>query len=148
MKRPRTVKHKNLTRIDRAAKGTHGYFVRIQWKGERRSKFFSDQVYGDRLAALGAALDWRNATERDIGKPRTERQVLGIIHSSTGVPGVRRRREGHTEYYEATWTTTTGKQRRTKFSIPRHGEQRALALARKAREQGERTRWRTPARDE
>jgi hypothetical protein len=144
----RTVRHKNLTRIDHPKKNTHGYFVRIQWKGQRRSKFFSDRVHGDRLAALVAALEWRDATEKELGKPRTERQVLGTIYSSTGIPGVRRRREGHTEYYEATWTTTVGKQRRTKFSIARHGEKRALQLARKARQQGERERLRTPAYDD
>src|SRR5262245_52059340 len=72
----RKLKHKNLTRIDHPAKRTHGYFVRIQWKGERRAKFFSDGVYGDRLAALDAALEWRNATEAELGKPRTDRQVV------------------------------------------------------------------------
>lgn len=143
--RKRTVKHKNITRVDHPASRTHGYNVRIQWRGERRSKFFSDRMYGDRLAALFAALEWRNATEKELGKPRTERQVLGIVYSSTGVPGVRRRREGHTEYFEATWGTTAGKQRRTKFSINRHGEKRALQLARQARQRGERERLRTPA---
>jgi hypothetical protein len=144
--RKRTVRHKNVTRVDHPASRTHGYSVRIQWKGERRAKFFSDGVYGDRLAALVAAIDWRDATEKELGKPRTERQVLGITYSPSGIPGVRRVREGHTDYYEATWGTTAGKQGRTKFSIARHGEKRALQLARKARQQGERARLRTPAR--
>jgi hypothetical protein len=143
--RKRTVKHKNITRVDHDASRTHGYSVRIQWKGERRAKFFSDGQYRDRLAALSAAIDWRNATEQELGKPRTERQVVGTTYSSTGIPGVRRRREGQTEYYEATWGTSAGKQRRTKYSIARHGEKRALQLARKARQQGERERLRTPA---
>ena len=146
--RERTVKHKNLTRIDHPTKNTFGYFVRIMWKGERRSKFFSDSVYGDRLAALFAALEWRDATEKELGKPRTERQVLGITHSPSGITGVRRVREGHTDYYEATWGTTAGKQARTRFSIARHGEKRALQLARKARQEGERNRLRTPARED
>src|SRR5689334_16386297 len=120
--RVRSVKHKNITRVDHDASRTHGYNVRIQWQGERRSKFFSDRTYGDRLAALFAAIDWRNATEKELGKPRTERQVLGIVYSSSGIPGVRRVREGHTDYYEATWGTTAGKQARTKYSIARHGE--------------------------
>ena len=111
--RIRSVRHKNITRVDHEASRTHGYNVRIQWQGERRSKFFSDRIYGDRLAALFAAIDWRNATEKELGKPRTERQVLGIVYSSSGIPGVRRVREGHTDYYEATWGTTAGKQART-----------------------------------
>jgi len=146
--RVRSVKHKNITRVDHPASHTHGYIVRIQWRGERRSKFFSDGVYGDRLGALVEAIEWRNATEKELGKPRTERQVLGIVYTSSGIPGVRKRREGHTEYYEATWATTAGKQRRTKYSIARHGEKRALQLAIKARREGERARLRMPANDE
>ena len=146
--RQRTVTHKNITRVDHEASRTHGYNVRIQWQGERRSKFFSDRTFGDRLAALTAALDWRNATERELGKPRTERKVLGIIYSSSGIPGVRRITEGHTDYYEATWGTTAGKQARTKYSIAKHGEKRALQLAKQARARGEKARLRTPARDD
>lgn len=146
--RKRTVKHKNITRVDHPASRTFGYNVRIQWKGERRSRFFSDGQFGDRLAALSAALDWRNATEKELGKPRTERQVLGTTHSPSGIRGVRRVREGFTEYYEATWGTTAGKQGRTRFSIAKHGEKGALQLARKARQNGERARLRTPATDD
>ena len=145
MMRQRTVKHKNITRVDHEASRTHGYNVRVQWQGERRSKFFSDRLYGDRLGALAAALDWRNAVERELNKPRTERQVVGIVYSSSGIPGVRRIREGQTEYYEATWGTTAGKQARTKYSIARHGEERALQLASRARARGEKQRLRTPA---
>jgi hypothetical protein len=146
--RVRKLRHKNVTRIDHPTKRTHGYFVRIQWKGERRAKFFSDGVHGDRLAALDAALEWRNKTEAELGKPRTERQVVGKTRSTSGVTGVRRRREGHTEYYEATWVTTVGKQGRTRFSIAKYGEKRALALARKARLQHERERHYTPPHED
>lgn len=140
-----TTKHKNITRVDHPASRTFGYNVRIMWKGERRSKFFSDNVYGDRLAALFAALEWRDATEKELGKPRTERLVLGLPRSESPIVGVRRVREGQTDYYEATWGTFAGKQGRTRFSIAKHGEKQALRLARKARLEGERMRWRTPA---
>lgn len=148
MKKKRTVKHKNITRIDHPAKRTHGYFVRIQWKGERKAKFFSDGVYGDRLGALTAAIEWRDTTEAELGKPRTERLVIGTTRSSTGVTGVRKIKEGNTYYYEATWVTTVGKQGRTKFSINRHGEKRALQKARRVRQQRERERHRTPPRED
>ncbi len=141
----KSVKHKNITRVDHDASRTHGYSVRIQWKGARRAKFFSDRTYGDRLGALFAAIDWRNKTEQELGKPRTERQVLGITNSPNGTRGIRRLRENHTEYYQATWATSAGKQRRTRYSIAKHGEKRALQLARQARLQGERERLRTPA---
>lgn len=143
--RQRSVKHKNLTRVDHEASRMHGYNVRIRWQDQHRAKFFSDTKHGDRLGALTAALAWRDATEKELGKPRTERQVVGIFYSSGPEAGIRRVREGHTEYYQATWTTHVGKQRRTKYSIAKHGEKKALQLARKAREQGERERWRTPA---
>lgn len=140
----RKIRHKNITRIDHPTKRTHGYFVRIQWKGERRMKFFSDGVYGDRLSALDAALAWRNATESELGKPRTDRVVVGTVRSSTGVPGVRLRKEGNTSYYEATWVTTVGKQGRTRYSIEKHGAKKALQLARKARQLREKERQRMP----
>jgi hypothetical protein len=141
----RTVKHKNITRVDHPPKNMYGYLVRIMWKGEKYAKFFSDRTYGDRLGALFAAIEWRNQTEKEIGKPRTERQVLGKIYTSSGIPGIRRERENYTDYYVATWTTTAGKLRRTKYSINRHGEKRALELARKARARGLREMLVTPA---
>ncbi len=144
--RPKTTKHKGITRIDHPAKRTFGYFVRVTWNKQRRSKFFSDSVYGDRLAALGAALAWRDQTERELGKPRTERQVIGVSRTSTGIVGVRRAIKDGREVYEATWREG-GRIKRTSYSIAKHGEKRALALARRARERYERQRQRSPARD-
>ncbi len=144
--RPKTTKHKGITRIDHPAKRTFGYFVRVTWNKQRRSKFFSDSVYGDRLAALAAAIEWRNATERELGKPRTERQVIGVSRTSTGIVGVRRTIKDGREVYEATWRDGN-RIRRTSYSIAKHGERRALALARRAREKYERMRQRTPVGD-
>lgn len=144
--RPKTTKHKGITRIDHPTKRTFGYFVRVTWNKQRRSKFFSDSVYGDRLAALAAAIEWRNATERELGKPRTERQVIGVARTSTGIVGVRRTIKDGREVYEATWRDGN-RIRRTSYSIAKHGERRALALARRAREKYERQRQRTPAAD-
>lgn len=142
--RPKTTKHKGITRIDHPAKRTFGYFVRVTWNKQRRSKFFSDSVYGDRLAALDAALEWRNEAEKELGKPRTERQVIGVSRTGTGIVGVRRTVKDGREVYEATWRDGN-RIRRTSYSIAKHGERRALALARRAREKYERQRQRTPA---
>jgi hypothetical protein len=147
MRGPRTTRHKNITRIDHPAKRTHGYNVRIAWKGEKYGKFFSDRVYGDRLGALSAAIDWRDKTERKIGKPRTEHQVVGWhSRNNTGVVGVRRRKRGNVEVFEATWISRTDKRKRvtTCFSIARHGEKKAFKLALRARQNGERVRWSAP----
>ncbi len=141
--RPKTTKHKGITRIDHPAKRTFGYFVRVTWNKQRRSKFFSDSVYGDRLAALSVALEWRNEAERELGKPRTERQVIGVSRTSTGIVGVRRTVKDGREVYEATWRDGN-RIRRTSYSIAKHGERRALALARRAREKFEKARHRMP----
>ena len=141
----RTTKHKNVTRVDQPSKNTHGYNVRIQWKGQLYTKFFSDNVCGDRLAALHDAIEWRDMTEKTIGKPHTTRQVVGLsARNKTGVIGVRRRKRGNTEVYEATWITDEGKVGRTTYSIARHGDRKAFKLAVKARMEHESKRQLTP----
>lgn len=140
----RTTKHKNITRVDQPSKNTHGYNVRIQWKGQLHTKFFSDNVCGDRLSALHDAIEWRDATEKTIGKPHTTRQVVGLsARNKTGVIGVRRRKRGNSEVYEATWITDEGKVGRTTYSIARHGERKAFRLAVKARTEHEARRQHT-----
>lgn len=146
---PKTTRYKNITRIDHPPKRTYGYFVRVRWKGTTRSRFFSDKKYGDRLAALAMAVEWRDQVEQELGKPRTERLVIGQTRASnTGVVGVRRRKEGHTEYMEATWVNEHGTLSRTRFSVARYGFKGALRRAQKVREEHERARWRMPAPDE
>ena len=71
-----------------------------------------------------------------------------MVYSSSGIPGVRRVRAGDTEEYEATWGTTTGKQARTKVAITKHGETKALQLAKQARSSSERLRRVTPAHED
>lgn len=144
MARPKTTRYKGITRIDHPPKKTYGYNVRVRWKGTTYGKFFSDRKYGDRLAALAAAIEWRDATEKEIGKPRTEHPVVSVnSRNKTGFIGIRRRREGNHESFEANWVLN-GKVGRTRFSITRHGEKGALKLAMRARMQHERLRWRSP----
>ncbi|EFO79738.1 pathogenesis-related transcriptional factor and ERF protein [Oscillochloris trichoides DG-6] len=105
---------------------SQGYFVRVRWKGEARSKLFSDSVYGDRLSALAAAIEWRDQVTKELGKPRP------------GAPppantGIHRRMRGGREVYEATWSVN-GKRGRTTYSIEKHGAKRAKALAIAARQ--------------
>ena len=147
MRGPRSTRHKNITRIDHPNKRTFGYNVRVAWKGEKYGKFLSYNLYGDRLGALAAAVEWRDEMERKIGKPRTEHQVIGWhSRNNTGVVGVRRRRRGKIEVYEATWISRVDgcRRRTTCFSIARHGERKAFKLALKARKNGERMRWNAP----
>jgi hypothetical protein len=148
MPRQKTTKHKGITRVDRDAghhpdgrriTATHGYFARVTWKGQTHRKFFSDSVYGDRLGALGAALEWRDAKEREVGKPRTERMVYGTSHTETGIIGIRKIVSGpwgH-EAYEANWIKSDGTVGRTSYSITKNGKRKALKLAIEARNRGE-----------
>src|SRR6476620_1316191 len=139
------IGHKNLTRFDHPKKNTFGYFVRIQWKGEKHHKFFSDGVYGDRLGALAAALEWRDATERQLSKPHTERQVIGFSsRNKSGVVGVRRMLKQGRDVYEATWMDAEGRVGRTSYSVARHGEKRAFRLAVRARQLHEKARLQVP----
>lgn len=143
----RTTRHKSLTRIDHPTKHTFGYLVRIGWNGVMHNKFFSDRKHGDRLGALAAALEWRNATERTLGKPRTEQPVVSNPRpGKSGIQGVRRLKDtrGENEYYEATWIITPGKMGRTRYSITKHGEAKARRLAIKARKLHEQQRWQLP----
>ena len=135
---PRTTRHKGITRIDRPEKRTHGYQVRVFWRKQRHQSFFSDATYGDRLAALDAALRWRDETEERIGKPRTERMVYGDAQ------GVHQRGD----VFEATWVMYDEegrpRQRRTNYSIAKHGAAKARRLARNARKRGEQQRYEVP----
>jgi hypothetical protein len=122
-RRQRTSRYRNITRFDYG--NTHGYFVRLSWKHDRRSKFFSDGKYGDRLAALAAAIAWRDQTCEEMGKPNANaptRKDLGIH---------RRTKEGR-DVFEATWYED-GRHRRTSFSVRKHGVKQARALAIEAR---------------
>jgi len=148
MPRQKTTRHKGITRVDRDAgyhadgrriTATHGYFARVTWQGVTHRKFFSDSVHGDRLGALDAAREWRDAKEQEVGKPRTERMVFGTSHTETGIVGIRKIVSGpwgH-EAYEANWVNEDGTIGRTSYSITKNGERKALRLAIAARNRHE-----------
>jgi hypothetical protein len=121
---PRTTRYLNVTRMDYPK--AHGYFVRVTWKGVQRAKLFSDGVYGDRFAALAAALDWRDKMTKELGKPEPGQPLRPDI-------GVNRVTKDGRDVYEATWLVN-GKQGRTSFSVRKHGIKKARALALAARQ--------------
>jgi hypothetical protein len=137
-------KYKSITRIDHPAKRTFGYFVRVTWKKQTRSKFFSDRKCGGRLAALHCAIEWRDVTEQELGKPRSERVVIGSARNSTGVVGVRRMVKEGSEVFEVTWRKPGNRVGRTSFSIAKHGEERAFELAARERRRREEERLDSP----
>jgi hypothetical protein len=131
--------YKNISRIDNPRKRTHGWYVRIQFNGQSHAKFFSDINYGSSEEALQAALEHRNELEAQMGKPRTERYVIGRLHqhNNTGVPGVirmykreRKRGRGYIrEVFEVTWNPEPNRVSRTSVSISKYGEAEAFRRA-------------------
>ena len=78
-------KHKDIARIDQDIKRTHGWYVRVRYLGKTYSKFFSDRKCGGRYSSLLAALAWRDKTESKLGKQRTDKHIVTISNSKTGV---------------------------------------------------------------
>src|SRR5215212_6585890 len=64
--------HKGISRIDSEQKKMHGWYVRVRFNNETRSKFVTDRQHGDKEAALKAAVECRDTLERALGKPPRE----------------------------------------------------------------------------
>ena len=120
-------KHKDVARIDQESKRTHGWYVRVRFKGKTYSKFFSDGKCGGRYSSLLAALAWRDATEKKIGKIRTDKHIVTVSNTSTGVVGVRY--NDKLNRYEVSWVNSVGKQGKTSVSINKHGKEKAFKIA-------------------
>ena len=131
-------KHKDIARIDQEVKRTHGWYVRVRYLGRTHSKFFSDGKCGGRYSSLLSAISWRNNKERQIGKVRTDKHVVTITRSGTGVVGVRLNEK--LGRYEVSWVTTRGTQGKTSVSIKKHGKKSAFAKACAIRQEKERER--------
>jgi hypothetical protein len=139
--------HKSISRVDHAPKRMHGWLVRVQFRGEQRSKFFGDKRHGGKQEALDAALAFRDQAEQQLGKPRTDRVVVGVSsRCTTGVQGVHRiikteqTASGGVSIrpvYEVTWSPAPGVIKRTSVAITKHGEQEALRRATEIRQQKE-----------
>ena len=131
-------KHKDIARIDQESKRTHGWYVRVRFQGETHSKFFSDKKCGGRYSSLLAAIAWRDTTEKRLGKIRTNKHLVTVSNSGTGVVGVRLNEKFNR--YEVSWVTTTGKQGKTSVSVRKHGKEGAFIKACAIRQKKERAR--------
>ncbi len=123
----KTKEHKGVCRLDQKDKNTHGWLVRVFYLGKCHQKFFPDSKHGGKDANLGIALSWRNETEKRIGKVRTDRIMVTVGCTQTGVVGVRL--EEKMNRYVITWVTKDGKQGKTSVSIRRHGKTQAFKRA-------------------
>ena len=131
-------KHKDIARIDQETKRTHGWYVRVRYIGKTHSKFFSDKKCGGRNSSLLSAISWRNKKEKEIGKVRTNKHMVTITKSGTGVVGVRLNEK--LSRYEVSWVNNLGKQGKTSVSIKKHGKKNAFNRACSIRQEKERKR--------
>ncbi|MFC1513017.1 AP2 domain-containing protein [Thermodesulfobacteriota bacterium] len=120
-------KHKDIARVDQESKSTFGWYVRIRFLGKNYRKFFSDKKSGGKKNSLLAAIAWRDATEKKLGKPRTDRMIYNQTKSNTGVVGVRLNEQ--LNRYEVNWLSKEGKPGRTSRSINKYGKAEAFKLA-------------------
>jgi hypothetical protein len=120
-------KHKDIARIDQEEKRTHGWYVRVRYFGKTHSKFFSDGKCGGRYSSLLSALAWRDGVESRLGKKRTDKHIVTVSNTRTGVVGVRLNES--LNRYEVSWVDRVGKQGKTSVSILRHGKEKAFEIA-------------------
>lgn len=131
-------KHKDIARIDQESKRTYGWYVRVRFNGEMHSKLFSDTKHGGRAPSLLAAIAWRDQTELSLGKPRTDKHIVTVSNTKTGVIGVRLNEK--LNRYEVSWVDKNGKPGKTTVSISKHGKEKAFQIAYEKRQQKERER--------
>ncbi|WP_352432809.1 AP2 domain-containing protein [Pyrinomonas sp.] len=139
--------HKGISRIDCPQKRMHGWYVRVQFKNEKRAKFVSDQKYGGKEAALQKALEFRDKMMEELGRPVTECVIIGTNpRNKSGVVGVRRTVKKYrgkngqiyfNEVYEVTWNAGRERRGRTSVSIKKYGEKEAFRRACAIRRQKE-----------
>jgi hypothetical protein len=126
---------KDIARIDQELKRTHGWYVRVRFLGKTHSKFFSDKKCGGRNSSLLSAISWRDKTEKKIGKVRTNKHIVTVSNSGTGVVGVRLNEQ--LGRYEVSWVNKLGKQGKTSVSIKKHGKKGAFNRACSIRQEKE-----------
>ena len=148
--------HKGISRIDSEQKKMHGWYVRVRFNNETRSKFVTDRQHGGKEAALKAAVGCRDELERELGRPRTDFVVVGRNpRNPEGVTGVRKAvkkyqgkdgRVYENEVYEVTWNAGRERRGRTSVSIRKYGERRAFRMACAIRREKERQMYGEPVR--
>ena len=146
--------HRGVSRIDSPSKKTHGWYVRVMFNKRARAKFIPDRLHGGREAALLKAVECRDEMERELGRPRTDHQIIGHNpRNPGGVAGVRRAvkkykgKDGtvyENEVFEVTWNAGRERRGRTSVSIRKHGELRAFRMACAIRREKERQMYGEP----
>ena len=125
-------------RIEIPAAGTFGWQVRLQRRGEKSSRLFSDRSHGDAQLAFLAASQWRDSILSQWQQQERARVCEVSGRNVSGVVGVSRivvRAASGAEYYfwQATWCPNVNTRRSVRFSVKKHGDTLAYQLAIEAR---------------
>jgi hypothetical protein len=123
----KNIKFKDIARIDQIEKHTYGWYARVRFKGKVYPKFFSDKKCGGKAQALLSAIAWRDSTRKEIGKPASDKHIVTVSSTPTGVVGVRLNEKENR--YEVSWVSAIGKQGKTSVSIKKHGKKKAFKIA-------------------
>ena len=139
MKRP--AKTYAIARIELSDAGARGWQVRLQRRGVKHAKYFSDRLYGGSQAAYRAAKEWRDRLLNRLDSEDAVRTCRRSARNNSGVVGVARvtvvapsGAEYH--FWQAAWSPEPGQRRCVKFSVKKYGDRRAFELAVEARQQG------------
>ena len=142
---------RNISRIelvDAKGKTNGGWEVRMQRRGVRTEKFFSDSGHGGKRSALQWAKQFRDELEAESPKFTVEELAQQpSMRNRSGIVGVRLHHQkdsrGEFDYYYwywiAQWTDGHGKRKTKSFSVHQYGEDEAFRLACEAREKGVRS---------
>ena len=120
-------KHKGISRIEQDTKSTYGWYARVRFKGNTFSKLFSDKICGGKHSCLLLAIEWRNKIEKKLGIIRTDKHMVTLSSSGTGVVGVRLNVKKN--HYHVTCVNAQGKQFKTSVSIAKYGKKEAFLKA-------------------
>jgi hypothetical protein len=139
--KPSPRENYGIARIELVAVGTYGWQVRMQRRGEKVSRFFSDRSCGGVNESLIAAQRWRDEQVKLWQQSERPRVCEPSVRNVSGVVGVSRvivRASNGTTYafWQASWCPAPGQRQSVKFSIRKHGDELAYQLAIEARKIG------------
>ncbi len=139
---------RNISRIETLSangKTYGGWEVRLQRRGQKTERFFSDNAHGGKRGALQAAKEFRDELENDLGR-YTVKELASTpsVRNQSGVVGVRLHQQkdtrGDYEYHYwcwiAQWTDGRGRRKTRSFSVHQYGDEEAYRLACEARSEG------------
>lgn len=127
-----------LARIDLPDQSSHGWQVRLQRRGIKYAKFFSDGTHQSPAHALNNARIWRNKLLTQLNSHDQTRVCQRSSRNNSGVVGVSKvtvsgPNGSNYHFWQATWSPQPRKRQSIKFSIKRHGDHKAFNLAVQAR---------------